>query len=1170
MGNRRLIFLGVLCALCLSGSAGWIYYLHSQWSTPERLILRAAEAVQNDDLGRAQVLIRNAIKQAPENVQARIQIANILNALSKERRMGDVPAAVEQIAHAAQLTPDDLELQTRLFFGWHHLGRKQVALKTARKVVDLGSQNAIALIYVIDSELNDGQLESAGKLIDRLAATVSEDSIAVIARRLQLASASEDDAQLRTLCDSFVTRLTTARNADLAALSPAVVAITPSVIARHVQKAPDGEATSRSVAAMELIRRLLSARPETENLWSLVKLTEGLVTASDHNPETDPVARRKLHHEFVQTGEWLLDSKYYPRHLSPEFTVLLYRSAMVSEAPEFAVGILPRLLKNRDGDESWKPTDGQRNAWVTYHAMAMARIFGTDAENDARAGIDQLQQHSSTASMSRMLQALLAAHDGDTDQAHEHLDQAAEDTGIDRLLILALRCRCDMQAGNWKEFTDAITRLELIDVDERQQALLQAMLGSPERRRLLQTMALLESGQVEDADQALKSLDGTEFYAFGHLIRIQHELRQSRIVRARELLDSAREADPTRTEFVIADVAIAAAAGRPGEIESRMIGHLTRYPDDVRVRMLLARWYQFTSRPIDAVTQYRELIQIRPQALHAWVMTAFLLQTSGRQRELDAMLRQMADTPEVAAHALRLRSQMVSFAIRLRRNGSDFNQAIEAVDLLHEDSSQSAADWKLMVIALRATSGNKPLRVIAQLEFAADRKEADTDADLAILDRLEDGMLVALSDIAETDAADMEQRINELVEQHPTQSGPRIAAIVYFANQNDVATAWKHAQALAQIDSQSGRAQYWLARLLALSYRTAEAADLLQASLQLADRPDARLFGARLELFRHQPQEALEHLDRMPATLTGQVVPVLLRFEALRRLDRHARAAAALTDLLQREPQHVAIWLRLSEHLERESGGQQAISLASTALQHHPHHGGLRSKLITLLVRHDRLEQARTLAVQLVETPDHPETPLSLAITFLTAGAIKEGDAWLKKVDADHAPPFQYAMAIYQQGKVHKDHAQIERAGGLLEQLANDSPNSLPVLNNLAWLLAVDLGRPDAALPIVERMLTLSNPGELDPTLVDTIAEVLIANGRAAEALTIVRKSVLQHPDDGVLRYHSGVLQISLARNTAQTGSALHDLALARRWAQLSSRRDAYAAAILEQYGARP
>ncbi len=118
MGNRRLIFLGALCAICLVASSGWIYYLQSQWSSPERLIARAALAIQYDDLGRAQILIRNAIRQAPENVEARVQIANVLNALSKEQRWGDVPAAVEHIAHAAALRPDDVGLQTRLFFGW--------------------------------------------------------------------------------------------------------------------------------------------------------------------------------------------------------------------------------------------------------------------------------------------------------------------------------------------------------------------------------------------------------------------------------------------------------------------------------------------------------------------------------------------------------------------------------------------------------------------------------------------------------------------------------------------------------------------------------------------------------------------------------------------------------------------------------------------------------------------------------------------------------------------------------------------------------------------------------------------------------------------------------------------------------------------------------------------
>ena len=116
----------------------------------------------------------------------------------------------------------------------------------------------------------------------------------------------------------------------------------------------------------------------------------------------------------------------------------------------------------------------------------------------------------------------------------------------------------------------------------------------------------------------------------------------------------------------------------------------------------------------------------------------------------------------------------------------------------------------------------------------------------------------------------------------------------------------------------------------------------------------------------------------------------------------------------------------------------------------------------------------------------------------------------------------------------------------------------------------MDLGHPDAALPIVERIVALSDVGDLDPTFVDTIAEVFVANDRAADALSLVRKSVLQHPADGVLRYHSGVLQLTLARDQVQIKPALDDLTMARRLTKLSARRDAYVASVLQWYGKAP
>jgi len=1170
MGYRRLIFLGVLCAICLVASSGWIYYLHSQWSSPERLITRAALAIQDNDLGRAQVLIRNAIKQAPDNVEARVQIANVLNALSKERRVGDVPAAVEQIAHAATLKPDDLELQTRLFFGWHRLGRKEVALATARKVVELGGENAIVLMYVVDADLEYGQLESAGKLLDRLSQIIPDNSPAVIVRRLRLMEASGDDAELESLCESLVVRLHSATGSELAAVRPEVLGMAPSVMVRYVQHAPDRQLASRSAQVIGLIRRLLVARPETENQWPLVRLAERLVDVSVQTPAIDPGERQKVLDAFVKTGKWLLNTDHYPRYLSPQFTVLLYHSAMVARDPEFAVSILPRIMEHRGDSKPWKPTDEQRDALIAYHLTAMAHVIGTDADAGAREGVNGLQKFASAASMANLFQALLAAHDGETDQARVQLAKAEQDTGIDRQLILAVRCRCDIQAANWNELADTIEQLEQTEVDERQKALLQAILGPPEKRRLTHTMALLESGRVEEADRVLKSLDGTEYSALGQLVRILHELQQGRIVGAKKLLDAAREASADRTEFVIADVAIAAAGGGSTAVAARLVAHLVREPENERVRLLLARWSQATGRIDDALTQYRQLIQNQPERLQPWVMAALLLQTTARQDELNSLLQQMSETPEVSVHAVRLRRQMASFGVRLRQNGSDFQQAVEAVDLLHEDASQSSADWKLMAIALRAISGDSPFHLISRLEFALDTDEVDPAAEQAILDRLEGGMLFALSDIAESDAVDMEQRIIELVETYPSQPGPRIAAIVYFANRNDVTAAWKHVQTLAVIDPASGRAQYWFARLPALLFRIDEAADQVAASLKLVDRPDTRLLGARIELFRDQPQRAIEHLNRLPKTRINQAGSVLLRFTALRRLDRHDHAANVLTELLRREPQHIPIWIRLSEHCEQEYGGESAIRVMNTALSQHAHDTGLRLRLLTLLVRHDHMDQARTLARQLAETPDHPESALSLAMTFLESGAIDAGEAWLQEAGGQATSPFLYAMTIYQQGKARSDRTLIERAGTLLEQQAQERPDSIPVLNNLAWILAVDLDHPEVALPIVERMLTLAGHPGLDPTFVDTVAEVFSANGRVDDALALVRRTVLRFPEDGVLRYHSGVLQLAAARTVAQVKPALRDLTLARRWTHLSPRRDARVTALLEQYGTTP
>ena len=219
-------------------------------------------------------------------------------------------------------------------------------------------------------------------------------------------------------------------------------------------------------------------------------------------------------------------------------------------------------------------------------------------------------------------------------------------------------------------------------------------------------------------------------------------------------------------------------------------------------------------------------------------------------------------------------------------------------------------------------------------------------------------------------------------------------------------------------------------------------------------------------------------------------------------------------------------------------------------------------------MRHNRLAEANALAGQLSGEKPDPQLSLRIASLFLTEGAVEAGDAWLKAAGDQTSPSFLHTMVLYQQGKAVGDQRRIEWARARLELLLQEKPDSLAILNNLAWLLAVDLQRPDLALPYVERILSLTGGQELSAGQVDTIAEVLQATGRTPQALGLVRQAILANPLNGVLRYHSGVIQLATLTNPSQTGPALKDLELAVSRARLSPTREARVAALQQRFHA--
>ena len=150
-------------------------------------------------------------------------------------------------------------------------------------------------------------------------------------------------------------------------------------------------------------------------------------------------------------------------------------------------------------------------------------------------------------------------------------------------------------------------------------------------------------------------------------------------------------------------------------------------------------------------------------------------------------------------------------------------------------------------------------------------------------------------------------------------------------------------------------------------------------------------------------------------------------------------------------------------------------------------------------------------AVALAEQVQHPSNPqwidLSLAAISLSDRDYDAAGARLLKLremssNADDATRIQIekmqAMVMLQTGD-------NQAAAAAYRRLLEVEPNNLEVLNNLAYILANDLGDPQSAIPLAERARGLA-PGNAE--ILDTLGWTYYQANRMDDARRVLEESV--------------------------------------------------------------
>lgn len=402
-----------------------------------------------------------------------------------------------------------------------------------------------------------------------------------------------------------------------------------------------------------------------------------------------------------------------------------------------------------------------------------------------------------------------------------------------------------------------------------------------------------------------------------------------------------------------------------------------------------------------------------------------------------------------------------------------------------------------------------------------------------------------------------------VLEAHPTHWKARMVRGQAALARGDGAAAVRDFQAVAGADPGSAEARYHLAQAQRMLGRTAEAragyrdALRLDPSMELArielaslegEAPDGTALRAEIDRLRASmeadPRDATRRealtrtllaagrirearqelhalLEYAPLHVGANVLSARLLLEA----GEEAAAAARLQAVLTSTPDHLEARLLLGRHLRRRGLLDDAIPHLEAAAAGDPHRLDIGYELGTAYVSAGRLDGAMSIARQLEQSQPRDPRPALLrgAVSIERrdfAGALDAFEA------AARLDP-QLADAHRGAGLAYEGLRQPARAAAAYRRalaLQGDDPVAL---NNLAWVLAEDLGRPDEALPLAEQAVRLDpRSGEM----LDTLGRIHYRRGNYAKAVELLREAARRLPRSAAVHYHLGLAYTKLGQ----------------------------------------
>jgi cellulose synthase operon protein C len=554
------------------------------------------------------------------------------------------------------------------------------------------------------------------------------------------------------------------------------------------------------------------------------------------------------------------------------------------------------------------------------------------------------------------------------------------------------------------------------------------------------------------------------------------------------------------------------------------LAHNPNDPDAIK----LAAKIELASR------RYPHAIEILSRALDIGQADAEILDLLGRAYSLNGQPVQAVQTLQRAAALAPDNAEILTRLAAIRMGMGDVTGATSDLEhSLEVAPTGTGAGEALVTAALSSGDLDKAALALDRLK----RQEGDSEAvgnltgmiKMAQLDL--DGARTVLSDVAKRFPDSVQTKLNLarvlVVQDKPKDAEQLLNAVLEHDPANVSAL-----NALVPIVAADGRIQRAVA-LLETAHGAAP--QNVGVTLALAD----------LEIRTNDTKKALALVDQNLKEQSTNEALLAMRARLQLILGQSDGARDSYRQILDLDPGNVDIRHSLAELLLSVNDNDGAKALLADGVKATPGDSALMQYYVGIIARLDGLNAALAAADRLAADPaNQPAARALKGDIYVAAGqfadAVTAYGAELRS-NPTSALVLRNAAALGAAGRadqaaqglrdwlaVHPDDADVAAALATLDIVAHrfydaeahlhvvltKRPNDATSLNNLAWVYQQ---RNDPRARDIAQKAYLLSPS---PQIADTLGWVLVSQGNAASALTLLRQAAVLQPDEPSVQYH--------------------------------------------------